>query len=199
MFRFRSPPWREVTFWALDLETSGTDPRRDAILSVGMVPIRQGIIEWGQRYYSLVRPPRDYPLSAEAMRVHHILPEEVAEAPALSVAMGEISKRLAEGPVLLHYAKMDLAFLQRGFPLTGRYFSLSAVVDTVRLLSRLSQRLHMIQPSAESLPIDLAGARAAMGLPPHLHHHALYDALATAELFLALRARLALKTLRQLR
>lgn len=199
MFRFRSPAWRELTLWALDLETTGTDSSRDAILSVGMVPIRGGVIDWGEHFYSLVKPPVSSPPSPEAMKVHHILPEEVAGAPPLPRAMGEIARRLPEGPLLLHYAKMDLSFLRRAFAACGRRFAPCAVVDTVRLLSRLSQRLHMIQPHAESLPTDLAGARRAMGLPPHLHHHALYDALATAELFLALRARLALKTLRQLR
>ena len=28
MFSFRSPPWDEVTYWALDLETGGLDPKR---------------------------------------------------------------------------------------------------------------------------------------------------------------------------
>lgn len=199
MFRFRSPRWRELTLWALDLETTGTDAGRDAILSVGMVPIRAGVIEWGEHFYTLVKPPVFHPPSAEAMKIHHILPQEVASAPALPLALGEIAKRLSEGPLLLHYAKMDVAFLRRAFAACGRRFAPSATIDTVRLLSRLSQRLQMIQPHAEALPMDLAKARRAMGLPRHLHHHALYDALATAELFLALRARLALKTLRQLR
>ena len=40
--------------------------------------------------------------------------------------------------------------------------------------------------------------RALLGLPEYEYHHALHDALATAELFLALRARLRLERLRQL-
>ena len=51
-----SPPWDAVTYWALDLETGGLDPRSDPILSVGMVPIRAGGIRLGEAWSSLVRP-----------------------------------------------------------------------------------------------------------------------------------------------
>ena len=34
---WRSPPWDSLVYWSLDLETGGLDPRKDAILAVGMV------------------------------------------------------------------------------------------------------------------------------------------------------------------
>ena len=42
-----SPPWDAVTYWALDLETGGLDPKRDPILAVGMVPVRERTIRLG--------------------------------------------------------------------------------------------------------------------------------------------------------
>ena len=50
----RRQPWDEVTYMALDLETTGLDPHRDRILSVGMVPLSGGLIRWGDRRYTLV-------------------------------------------------------------------------------------------------------------------------------------------------
>jgi DNA polymerase-3 subunit epsilon len=44
---FRSPAWDSVTYWSIDLETGGLDARRDALLAVGMVPVRGGIIHQG--------------------------------------------------------------------------------------------------------------------------------------------------------
>ncbi|WP_245453104.1 hypothetical protein [Meiothermus taiwanensis] len=72
----KSPTWNEINYWALDLETSGLEAS-DQILSVGMVPIRGGVIEFGAHYYSLVRPVRPGALSVEGIRAHHILPNEL--------------------------------------------------------------------------------------------------------------------------
>ena len=60
--------WDEVVFWALDLEMSGLHTGADRILSIGMVPIRQGVIRYGERFYSLVRPPDVNGLSSEGLR-----------------------------------------------------------------------------------------------------------------------------------
>jgi hypothetical protein len=64
---FRSPPWNAVDYWSLDLETSGLQPRRHQIISVGMVPIRSGAIDWGGHDYTLVRPEYADDLDREAL------------------------------------------------------------------------------------------------------------------------------------
>ncbi len=48
-------------------------------------------------------------------------------------------------------------------------------------------------------PLNLSVARRNVGLPEYPAHDALSDALATAELFLALRTRLGVKTVREVR
>ena len=58
--------------------------------------------------------------------------------------------------------------------------------------------MERLRPYSPSLPRALDAARAHLGLPKHRAHHALADALATAELFLALRARLDASLLRHL-
>jgi DNA polymerase-3 subunit epsilon len=196
---FRSPPWRDVVYWALDLETSGLDPRDGDILSVGMVPVRDGSVRWGERYYSLVRLPEDHRPSEEAMRIHHILPEEAARAPALEDVVDEVRGRLAGCAVLVHYGKLDLGFLRWACRSTRRRWPDPPVVDTVKLLGRMTFLRRRLDPYADALPADLTGARAEFGLPAHVEHHALADALATAELFLALVGSLGAKTLRHLR
>lgn len=188
-----------MILWALDLETSSLDPGTGDILSVGMVPIREGKIRWGERYYSLVRPEPGREPSAEAMRVHHILPAEVKSAPDLGRVFDEVTRRLDEGVLLLHFARLDLSFLRDAASRLGENWRPPPVVDTVRLLARVGHRKRQLDPYADPPPTDLAGAREESGLPPHVRHHALFDALATAELFLALRSRLGAKTLRQLR
>jgi DNA polymerase-3 subunit epsilon len=195
----RPPPWDEAVYWALDLETSGLDEHVDRILSVGMVPIREGAIRWGERYYSLVRPPESAHLSDSGIRAHHILPSELQGAPPIGEVLGQIDRRIAQGALLLHFAVIDLVFLRRAFREAGRRWPHPPVVDTVNLLGQLDRRRAYLDPHAAALPTGLGESRAALGLPPHDAHHALSDALATAELMLVLRSRLGAKTLKDLR
>ncbi|WP_018467292.1 PolC-type DNA polymerase III [Calidithermus timidus] len=190
--------WDSQTYWALDLETSGLSPA-DQILSAGMVPIRQGVICYGEHFYSLVRPQAGLPLSREGIRAHHIVPAELEAAPSLAEVLEAIHLRLSQGVLLLHHAPVDLGFLRRAYGHLRRPWPKPRVLDTVGLIAKLQERQRRLEPYSRPLPTGLAEARAYFGLPPHLEHHALYDALATAELFLLLRSRLGAQTLRQLR
>ncbi len=196
---FSSPRWDEVLYWALDLETSGLDPRRHRILSVGMVPVRAGSIRWGERFYSLVHPGSFEGLDDEAIGVHHILPEELHRAPPLAEVAVEIDRRLDDAILLVHHASVDVAFLRRAWHRLGRSWPRRRrVVDTQALVGRLEQRLAAIRAHDRPMPRGLGAVRESFGLPAYDYHHALTDALATAELFLALRARLGAARLRAL-
>jgi len=196
--RTASPPWDEAVYWALDLETSGLDARRNHVVSVGMVPVRGGTVRWGERFYSLVRPTSFARLDDAAITVHHIVPQELHRAPLPADVLPQVAARLGDAVLLLHHAPLDLAFLRRGFAAHDLPWPEPPVVDTRLLIARLEDRLRRIEPHARPLPRGLADVRELLGLPAYETHHALTDALATAELFLALRARLDVKTLRQL-
>jgi DNA polymerase III subunit epsilon len=194
-----SPRWDEVVIWALDLETTGLRPDRDRILSVGMVPIRQGVVRYGERFHSYVRPDPSAALSNEGIRAHHLLPADYAGAPPVAEVVPEIDRRLREGVLLVHYAQLDVAFLKNAFARTGISWPKPNVLDTVDLLLKLHHRRHRFSPHPPKPRTGLGDAREAAGLPAYPSHDALSDALATAELFLLLRSRLGLCTLRALR
>ena len=92
-----SPEWDEVLFWSLDLETGGLDPRRDPILAVGMVPVREGTIRIGESYRSLVRPADGTRIDPESIRAHQLIWGELKEAPPIAEVLPEIDRRLREG------------------------------------------------------------------------------------------------------
>ncbi len=195
---FRSPAWDEVCYWALDLETSGLRPKTDEILSVAALPIRDGVIRYGERLDTLVRPADLASLPQDGLRAHHILPAELESAPPLEDVLAELDPRLREGALLLHFAPLDVTFLKHAYRRARRRWPGPPVVDTVRLLVALARRAQRFVPHPVAPRTELSAARAEFGLPPHRAHHALADALATAELFLVLRARLSARTLRDL-
>lgn len=174
---------------ALDLETTGLDPKRDAILSAGWVPVRDGSIRWGEWRYRLVDAATSR--GAEAVPVHGLLPDETASAEPVSSLVDELAGVLSEHGLLVHWGRLDVGILRRVFREHDVPWPKPRVVDTVDLLRRLDRRRSLTVPHAQSMPTRLSAAREAVDLPPHHEHHALYDALATAELYLCLRSRLA--------
>lgn len=183
--------WAEVVYWALDLETTGLHPSTDQILSVGLVPVRGGTVRYGERFHSLARPPVPAgALSSAGLRAHHILPEELEAAPALGDVLAAVDARVSGGVLVLHHAPLDLGFLRRAYAAAGLAWREPPVVDTVVLFDRAERLRHRFDPAAPEGGASLSEARAALGLPAHHAHDALADAVATAELFLALVARL---------
>lgn len=185
-------------YWALDLELGGLHPGRDPILAVGMVPIRKGTIRLGEAYRSLVRPPRSLAIDPRSIRVHHLVPDEVASAPRLIEVLPEITRRLLEGVLLVHFAAIEVSFLKRAYRASGWIWQRPPVVDTKDLILRWASAAKQGTPR-DQLPLNLARARAAFGLPDYGIHDALADAVSTAELFLVLRKALGARTLRDLR
>ncbi|WP_242395793.1 3'-5' exonuclease [Anaeromyxobacter oryzisoli] len=196
-----SPPWDRVVYWALDLETGGLDPRTDAILSAGMVPIRAGAVRLGEAFSTLVRPERADRVDPGSVRAHQLVPDDVRGAPGLDEVLARVDERLREGALLVHQAALDVAFLKRAYRRAGRRWPSPPVVDTVALLLAAAKRARLIDPGApdQEPELNLLAARRRLGLPDYGQHDALTDAIATAELFLVLRRRLAARTLRDLR
>jgi DNA polymerase-3 subunit epsilon len=198
---FASPPWETVTYWALDLETGGLDAKRDAVLSVGMVPIRDGVVRLGEAYESLVRPTATGTVRPESVAIHGLLPGALERAPTVAEVLATLDPRLREGVLLVHNASVDEAFLRRSYKESGLAWPKPVVVDTVHLLWALHARRTFLDPTRHGgdPEMNLTAARHELGLPEYPAHDALTDAIATAELFLVLRHRLGARKLRDLR
>ncbi len=189
--------WRETVYWCVDLEVSGLDPRKGEILAVGMVPVRGGSIRYGELFYTLVRP--ETRMGWEGVEAHGLIPADLSAAPRWEEVLEEVDRRVREGVLVVHGAHLDLLFLREAYRRAGWVWPRPPVVDTVRLLQRLDGRLRWLYGEMEENGWELARARRLVGLPSYPRHHAGTDAVATAELFLALVHRLQVRTFRDLR
>jgi DNA polymerase-3 subunit epsilon len=195
---FRSPPWDSAVYWALDLETGGLDVKKDPILSVGMVPLRGGRIRLRECYRTFVRPEPGSTITPGSVEAHQLVWSEVETAPLLANSLPDIDRRIREGVLLVHHAGIDVSFLKRAYRRLGLRWPSPPVVDTMRLLVRAAEVGRPGTPR-DTLALNLSRARAEYGLPEYGAHDALGDAIATAELFLAVRLALGARTLRDLR
>jgi DNA polymerase III epsilon subunit-like protein len=172
--------------WAIDLETTGLDPERDQIVEIGAVPVIDRRIHLGQAWSSIVRrdPNREHRSSGTV--AHGIMPVDQEAGVDGVVALDRLWELVGIGPILFHHAVLDLAFLRALHRRSGRDWVERPVLDTVDLVDRRNRTLRRL--GEPELPLQLGRARRAIGLPPAAEHRALDDAVATAELWLALTA-----------
>lgn len=176
-------PVQELDLLAMDLETTGLDPSRHEILSIGTVPVRAGHVELGGAQVHLVRPAAA-PGVGESATVHGITDDEAARAAPLAEVLPAVLNHLDGRILLAHHASIEVGFLTAGARACSLPVPDLTVVDTVRLHRRvlLHGRGHGHVADDE---LGLAAARRHLGLPYYAPHDALTDALACAELYLA--------------
>jgi DNA polymerase III subunit epsilon len=175
-------PWRDADWLAVDLELTGLNPRRHEIVAIGAVPIRAGRVILGESLYTLVRPA--HPSEVEAVLIHKLRSEDLADAPPLHEGLELLLDRLAGAVPVFHTAAVEQAFLGR--ELRERDLRLPAAADT-EVLGRLWQ----LQRTGKRLTgLQLARLASLLGQRPEPPHHALADAITTANAFIALASHL---------
>ena len=151
-----------AAYAVFDCETTGTDPRRDEIVSLAVVRLDANGVE-AARYARLVRPSRSIP--AEATAVHGIADEDVAEAPRFTEIADELLGLLREAVFVAHNVRFDLPMLQHAFSGAGVDYRPDAVACTLeafRLLEPLADN-HRLESICERRGIALQGAHEATG------------------------------------
>lgn len=180
-------PINRVPMMAMDLETTGMDVNRHGIVSIGMLPFTLERIHTAQSWYRIVRPRRM--LREESVVVHHITHSEVANAPDLADILGELLNQMTGYLPVVHYHPIERQFLNESVRVRLGEGLMGPMVDTMVLESRWcrqSLRARMRKWfGGQPLSIRLHESRARYHLPFYRGHHALTDALATAELLQA--------------
>ncbi|MCJ7511484.1 MAG: DEAD/DEAH box helicase [Anaerolineales bacterium] len=154
------------TLVALDLETTGLDPARDAILEIGALRFRGARIE--KSYSQLVNPGR--PIPSFITQLTGINDSMVADAPRLSAVLGDLAELIGDAPVIGHNIAFDLAFLQRRGSLAD-----ALGIDTFDLASVMLPAIGRY---------GLAAIARQLGIPVPTSHRALADAQTTHQVFL---------------
>jgi DNA polymerase III subunit epsilon len=171
--------WRDGAYCAVDLALTGLDPRRDEIVSFGAVGIDDGRIQMAGAVHGLVRPSG--PLPERSVLVHGIRAEDVADAPPLPEAIEPLLALMAGRVLVVHAAWVERAFLGPALRRCGVRLR-RPIVDTAALA-----RLWLLErDGAAPRQLSLTQLAESLALPVHRPHHALGDALTTAQVFLAL-------------
>jgi DNA polymerase III subunit epsilon len=175
-------PWREAEYCVVDVETTGLDLRRDEVISFGSVVVRSGRLCCETAYYTDVRPGR--PVGTASVSVHGLRDQDLDSAPEVGEVVGRIMAELDGRVLVAHAAWVERAFLGRALRSGGRRLR-APVVDTAALL-----RAAGLAASGTGHEPEVESTAERLGLCVHTPHHALGDALTTAEVLLAVVSRL---------
>jgi len=178
-------PLSQVPMVALDLETTGLDPARHGIVSLGLVPFTLARIRTSEAFYRVVRPRRE--LEAHSITIHQLTHEAVEDAPDLVELAGALLEAIAGRVVVVHFQAIERRFLFHAFERRFGEGLLFPLIDTM-VIEKQRHARRTLDPRTwfrRRVSLRLADCRRRYKLPEYGPHHALTDALATAELLQA--------------
>lgn len=168
-------------FVVFDLETTGLSPwGGDEIIEIGAMKIFGDQLDSNNIFHSLVNPNRR--ISEEAMRVHGITNEMVADAPLLKDVFPKFLDFVGGASLVAQNAKFDMGFVMKSMVNFNMKKSLD-VFDTIHFSKRLfpTENRHNLDIICQRLGIEVASDK---------RHRSLEDVSLTAKAFLIMRERL---------
>lgn len=173
-----STPLDQVRFVVLDCETTGLDPRRDRIITIGAVAVEQGEILLDDSFEVLL--PVAY--NNASVTVHGITRDEARDGMEEPAALAHFLDYLRDGVIVGHHIGHDIQSVncacERHFGFTLRNRSLDTMDLTLHLRD---DGAFAGRPMAQGFSLD--GLCDMFGILPHDRHTAGGDAFLTAQVF----------------
>lgn len=180
-------PMGEMTFVAMDFETTGLNADKDEIITIGLVPFTLNRVYLNRAKHWTVRPRQK--LDENSIVIHGITHNDIMDAPDLSEIVEEVLNELAGHVLVVHYHKIEREFLDRALKRRIGEGIEFPVIDTMELESQIQKRqtAGIVNKIMGKRPdsVRLGQSRMRYNLPAYTPHHALTDAIATAELLQA--------------
>ena len=174
-------PVSGVRFVVLDSETTGLDPRRDRLITIGAVAVEDGEIRLDDSFEVLLK--MDY--NHSSVTVHGITRDEAREGLDEPEALELFLDYLRDGVIVGHHIGHDIQTLNAGYE---RHFGMqlkNRALDTMDLTLHLNDDGAFAgRPMAQGFTLD--ALCEMFGIRPHDRHTAGGDAFITAQVFLRL-------------
>lgn len=194
-------PLEDYEFTVLDTELTGLNHKKDEIVSIGAVRIKNLRIDLQDNFYCTVCPACEMPKLSTL--IHRITPGLVRNAPPIADILPDFLDYCGNTLIVGHNIDMDMAFLNRALKSHFRGILYNPCLDTMRLarIFREEQWINYYDRYNLDVSYNLKSLSQEYGLPVFPEHNALNDAIQTAYLFLYLVHKLrygSIKTLKDL-
>ncbi|MBU1138753.1 MAG: 3'-5' exonuclease [Proteobacteria bacterium] len=177
-------PLAEYTFVVCDTELTGLDWKKDELISIGAVMIKDLQIDLASTFHHFVRPRNM--AHTQATLVHRITPEQLQKARPIEVVLPQFLEFINGSLLVGHHLLLDMHFLNKAAKeVLGGTLS-NPGVDTMRMAQGYKRvRLgHYHEHNPREISYNLEDLGREYNLPIFMAHDALEDAMQTAYLFL---------------
>ncbi|MFI4996702.1 MAG: 3'-5' exonuclease [Hyphomicrobiales bacterium] len=174
-----APPGEAV---AIDCETTGLDRRKDDIVSIAAIRLRDDRILTSQRFVATIQP--DAQMKPAAIKVHRLREADVKGGRAMADVLPQLLRFIGSRPLVGYYLEFDVAMLNKhvrallGIKLPNRR------IETSELYC---ERKYGNAPPGTQIDLTFAAMMRDLKVPLMAQHDAYSDALMTAIAFIMLR------------
>ncbi|MEO8051313.1 MAG: 3'-5' exonuclease [Acidobacteriota bacterium] len=170
-----------IRFILLDSETTGLDPRKDRLITIGAVSVIAGEILLDDVFDALL----EVSYNSSAVTVHGVTRQESLSGVTEPEALEGFLAYLKDGVIVGHHIGHDVATLNAGCERHWGFTLKNHSLDTMELALNLERDGAF--PSSDAFSdFSLDGLCSLFGVIPHDRHTASGDAFMTAQVFLRL-------------
>ena len=166
---------------SVDFETTGLDIKKDNIISIGTVNIACLNIELNTSIHQLITQQAE--LNEESVVIHNITDTALRDGLSIDLVLPTLLERLSGKVMLAHNAGIELGFLNRLCRAHYNTDFIIPVIDTLQLAKRSFALQNKVYKDKQ---LRLFNLRKLYNMPVYKAHNSQMDAIATAELFLAM-------------
>ena len=177
-FLFDEPPSDEVVVF--DTETTGLNPKKDEILSIGAVIVKENKILTSQKFELFVKPTRD--INEESIKIHQIRNIDLQNGLESKEAILQFLQFIGSRPLVGYYIEFDTKMVNKyvkallGISLPNEQIEVSGIYH--------DKKIKLIPDGTIDLRFDVM--MKDLGLPIFGKHDALNDAVMTAMMYIKL-------------
>ncbi|MBI4906080.1 MAG: 3'-5' exonuclease [Acidobacteria bacterium] len=173
-----SAPVDEVRFVVLDSETTGLDPRKDRLITIGAVAVQGGEIVLEDAYESMLQVA----YNTSSVTIHGVTRDEASGGLTEPEALEQFLDYVKDGVIVGHHIMHDVETFNAGYERHFGFRLLNRSLDTMDLT------LHLEKDGAfagreQIRSFTLDALCALFGVVPHDRHTAPGDAFLTAQVF----------------
>jgi DNA polymerase-3 subunit epsilon len=177
-FLFEEAPLDEVVVF--DTETTGLNPKKDEILSIGAVKLKGNKILMSEKFELFVKPTRE--INEQSIKIHQIRNIDLQNGCEAREAITKFLRFIGSRPLVGYYLEFDIKMINKylkpylGITLPNRQIEVSGLYH--------DKKIKLIPDGVIDLRFDVM--MKDLGLPIFGKHDALNDAVMTAMMYIKL-------------
>lgn len=171
----------EHEYVCLDCETTGLSPKKDEILSIGAVLIKENKVLMRKTLNIFVKPSKN--VTAESIKIHHIRPIDLENAVEPEVAIKELLDFIGSRPIVGYYINFDIAMISK---YTKKFIGIKLPNEAIEV-SSMYYKTRKKTSEYEFIDLKFDTILKELDIPELGKHDALNDAIMTSMMFLKLR------------